>query len=73
MDKSAFSISKLDTGIITTYGLYIVLSLLALIFVVFGSIFYDFNVLWTTPSRLLIIYLLTFGFVLRFNSIAKGA
>jgi NADH-ubiquinone oxidoreductase chain 5 len=73
LDKSAFSISKLDTGIITTYGLYIVLSLLALIFVVFGSIFYDFNVLWTTPSRLLIIYLLTFGFVLRFNSIAKGA
>jgi NADH-ubiquinone oxidoreductase chain 5 len=30
-------ISKLDTGIITTYGLYIILSTISLIYVIFGS------------------------------------
>lgn len=55
------NLSKLDTGIITTYGLYIVISLLALIYVLFGSVLFDFNVI---DSKLLIIYIFTIGVIL---------
>jgi NADH-ubiquinone oxidoreductase chain 5 len=56
-----FNISKLDTGIVTTYGLYIVTSLLALIYIVFGSVLFEFNVI---ESRLLIVFIFTLGFLL---------
>jgi NADH-ubiquinone oxidoreductase chain 5 len=49
------SISKLDTGVITTYSIYITLSLLSLIFLIFAPIFIDNSLL--NEIRLFIIYL----------------
>jgi len=54
-------ISKLDTGIVTTYGLYIVLSLLSLIFVIFGSILFEVQII---DVRLLIVLIYTLGIIL---------
>ncbi len=49
------NISKLDTGIITTYSIYITLSLLSLIFLIFAPIFIDTSLL--NEIRLFIIYI----------------
>lgn len=49
------NISKLDTGVITTYSIYITLSLLSLIFLIFAPIFIDNSLL--NEIRLFIIYL----------------
>jgi len=49
------NISKLDTGVITTYSIYITLSLLSLIFLIFAPIFIDNTLL--NEIRLFIIYL----------------
>ena len=49
------NISKLDTGIITTYSIYITLSLLSLIFLIFAPIFIDTSLF--NEIRLFIIYI----------------
>nr|YP_009487283.1 NADH dehydrogenase subunit 5 [Russula lepida]AWB36185.1 NADH dehydrogenase subunit 5 [Russula lepida] len=49
------NISKLDTGVITTYSIYITLSLLSLIFLIFSPILIDTSVL--NEIRLFIIYI----------------
>ena len=49
------NISKLDTGVITTYSIYITLSLLSLIFLIFAPIFIDTSLL--NEIRLFIIYI----------------
>ena len=55
LNNTSFNISKLDTGVITTYSLYITLSLLSLVFLVFSPILLDTSML--NEIRLLIIYL----------------
>lgn len=49
------NIAKLDTGVITTYSLYITLGLLSLLFLVFSPILLDSSLL--SEMRLIIIYL----------------
>ena len=49
------NISKLDTGVITTYSIYITLSLLSLIFLIFAPIFIDTSLF--NEIRLFIIYI----------------
>jgi NADH-ubiquinone oxidoreductase chain 5 len=49
------NISKLDTGVVTTYSIYITLSLLSLIFLIFAPILIDTSLL--NEIRLLIIYI----------------
>jgi len=49
------NISKLDTGIITTYSIYITLSLLSLIFLIFAPILIDTSLL--NEIRLFILYI----------------
>ena len=57
--NTANNISKLDTGMITTYATYIVLSALSLILIVFGYIF--MGELFINPKLLIIVFLfLTF-------------
>jgi NADH-ubiquinone oxidoreductase chain 5 len=54
-------ISKLDTGIVTTYGLYIIISILFLIYVIYGSTLSFFYVI---DFRLLIVLIFSLGIVL---------
>jgi len=56
------NISKLDTGVITTYSIYITLSLLSLIFLIFAPILIDTSLL--NEIRLLIIYIAALVIVL---------
>ena len=58
--NSANQISKLDTGHITTYATYIILSLLALIGITFGSLIMGEMVL---DPRMLVILFLFFTFL----------
>jgi NADH-ubiquinone oxidoreductase chain 5 len=64
--KTGNNISKLDTGIVTSYALYIVLGIISLIFLVFFPVIIDIsNFLATAPTlilelRLFIIYLASF-------------
>nr|YP_009471408.1 NADH dehydrogenase subunit 5 [Trametes hirsuta]AVG72799.1 NADH dehydrogenase subunit 5 [Trametes hirsuta] len=55
LNNTGNNISKLDTGVITTYSLYITLGLLSLVFLVFSPILLDTSIL--NEIRLLIIYL----------------
>lgn len=57
--KIGIQIGKLDTGIITTYSLYITLSLLSLIFLIFAPLFIDTSLI-LSEIRLIIIYLSCF-------------
>ena len=50
-------ISKLDTGVVTSYALYIVLGLITLIFLVFSPLLFNFYV--ELEIRLVIIYIIT--------------
>jgi NADH-ubiquinone oxidoreductase chain 5 len=59
----AFNISKLDTGLITTYALYITVALLSLIFLVFSHVLIDSSSL-INEIRLVIIYLAALVIVL---------
>ena len=67
------NIAELDTGIITTYALYITLGLLTLLFLVFSPILIDTtNVLSSTPTflgidilKLMIVYFTSLIFILR--------
>jgi len=56
------NISKLDTGVITTYSIYITLSLLTLIFLIFAPILIETSLL--NEIRLFIIYIATLIIVL---------
>src|SRR6202789_377434 len=56
------NLAKLDTGIITTYSLYITLGLLALLFLVFAPLF--FNTYLLEGFRLFIIYFASAFFIL---------
>jgi NADH-ubiquinone oxidoreductase chain 5 len=55
--RTGVNIAKLDTGIITTYSLYITLGMLSLIFIVFAHILMDASLL--NEIRLLILYFST--------------
>jgi NADH-ubiquinone oxidoreductase chain 5 len=46
--KTAMNLAKLDTGIITTYSLYITLSLISLLFLIFTPLIFNFNYLDTS-------------------------
>ena len=56
------NISKLDTGIVTSYALYIVLGLISLIFLVFFPVIIDISnyPLLILELRLFIIYVASF-------------
>jgi NADH-ubiquinone oxidoreductase chain 5 len=66
LNNTGKNLAKLDTGIITTYSLYITLGLLALLFLVFAPLF--FNTFVSTANlnefRLFIIYFASAFFVL---------
>ena len=53
--KTSFNISKLDSGLVTNYALYITLGLLSLVFLVFALILIDTSLF--SEIRLLIIYI----------------
>jgi len=54
LTNTGINISKLDTGVITTYSIYITLSLLSLLFIVFAPILIE--TLLLSEFRLIIIY-----------------
>ena len=54
LTKTGINIAKLDTGVITTYSLYITLGLLSLVFVVFAPVLLDTSIV--NEMRLFIIY-----------------
>jgi len=54
LTNTGINIAKLDTGIITTYSLYITLGLLSLLFLVFAPILIDTSIF--SEIRLIIIY-----------------
>ncbi len=65
------NIAKLDTGIITTYALYITLGLLFLIFLIFSPILLDTSGILPSSSilgidffRLMIVYISSLIFIL---------
>ena len=74
LNNTGKNLAKLDTGIITTYSLYITLGLLALLFLVFAPLFFNnfVNIVTTTGAtganldefRLFIIYFAAAFFVL---------
>jgi NADH-ubiquinone oxidoreductase chain 5 len=55
LTNTGINISKLDTGIITTYSLYITLGLLSLLFLIFAPILVNTSLL--SEIRLIIIYI----------------
>ena len=63
--NSGKNISKLDTGIVTSYALYIVLGLISLIFIIFIPTFFEINNNFIFANsifeiRLIIIYISSF-------------
>lgn len=54
---TGINIAKLDTGVITTYSLYITIGLLSLLFIVFAPMVIDTSLLENNEFRLIIIYL----------------
>jgi NADH-ubiquinone oxidoreductase chain 5 len=68
LSNTGNNLSKLDTGIITTYSLYITLGLLTLLFLVFAPLFFNTFVSTTGANldefRIFIIYLASAFFVL---------
>jgi len=60
----ANKISKLDTGIITTYAIYFTLAALTFIFLVFANLLFDNSLLVGALARLIIIYFVTLFFLL---------
>ena len=59
--NTGINIAKLDTGIITTYSLYITIGLLTLLFLIFAPVLIDTTIF--SEIRLLIIYMATLGLV----------
>jgi NADH:ubiquinone oxidoreductase subunit 5 (subunit L)/multisubunit Na+/H+ antiporter MnhA subunit len=82
LNNTGKNLAKLDTGIITTYSLYITLGLLALLFLVFAPLFFNtfVNIVTTTGAtganldefRLFIIYFAAAFFVLSPAARRKG-
>ena len=62
LTNTGINIAKLDTGVVTTYSLYITLGLLSLLFLVFAPILMDTSLLG--EIRLIIIYISTLILVL---------
>lgn len=62
LNNTSFNIAKLDTGVITTYALYITIGLLSLVFLVFAPMLVDTSLL--SEIRLIVIYLAALFFVL---------
>lgn len=62
LSSASINFSKLDTGVITTYSLYITLGILSLLFVVFAPILIDTTLF--NEIRLIIIYLAALVIVL---------
>jgi NADH-ubiquinone oxidoreductase chain 5 len=60
--KTGINIAKLDTGIITTYSLYITIGLLSLLFLIFAPVLIDTSIF--SEIRLIIIYFATLVLVL---------
>jgi NADH-ubiquinone oxidoreductase chain 5 len=58
LTNTGINLAKLDTGIITTYSLYITLGLLSLLFIVFAPILIDTSIFTPISGefRLIIIY-----------------
>ena len=56
LSNSGLNISKLDTGIITTYSLYITIGLISLLFLVFAPVLIDTGHNILSEFRLLFIY-----------------
>jgi len=54
LENTANNIAKLDTGVITTYSLYITIGILSLLFLVFAPLFFDTNII--SEFRLIVIY-----------------
>jgi NADH-ubiquinone oxidoreductase chain 5 len=67
LTNTGVNIAKLDTGVVTTYSLYITLGLLSLLFVVFSPILIDTSILKLGISelRLFIIYISTLILILQ--------
>lgn len=62
LTNTGINIGKLDTGVVTTYSLYITLGLLSLLFLVFAPILIDTSLF--SEIRLVIIYLAALVLVL---------
>ena len=71
LTKTGVNISKLDTGVITTYSLYITLGLLSLLFLVFAPLLIDTSLI--SEIRLVIIYLASLLVVLWPNENNKNS
>jgi NADH-ubiquinone oxidoreductase chain 5 len=54
LENTAKNIAKLDTGVITTYSLYITIGILSLVFLVFAPLLFDTNII--SEYRLIVIY-----------------
>jgi NADH-ubiquinone oxidoreductase chain 5 len=61
--NSANTYSKLDTGIVTSYALYIVLGLISLIFIIFSPFLFNISILF--EFKIFILY--TIAFILYFQ------
>jgi len=64
--KTGINIAKLDTGIITTYSLYITIGLLSLLFLIFAPILIDTSMY--SEIRLIIIYFASIFLVLPYTN-----
>ena len=53
--KIGKNIGRLDTGVVTSYALYIVLGLITIVFVIFSPIF--FNLYLELELRLIVVYI----------------
>ncbi|EGN91377.1 hypothetical protein SERLA73DRAFT_67528, partial [Serpula lacrymans var. lacrymans S7.3] len=54
LNNTAINIAKLDTGVITTYSLYITLGLLSLVFLVFAPLLIDTSLLSENKNKIII-------------------
>nr|YP_010137119.1 NADH dehydrogenase subunit 5 [Tylopilus plumbeoviolaceoides]QWM97158.1 NADH dehydrogenase subunit 5 [Tylopilus plumbeoviolaceoides] len=55
LENTANNIAKLDTGVITTYSLYITIGILSLVFLVFAPLLFDTYII--SEYRLIVIYI----------------
>nr|YP_010988382.1 NADH dehydrogenase subunit 5 [Tylopilus brunneirubens]WOR75469.1 NADH dehydrogenase subunit 5 [Tylopilus brunneirubens] len=55
LENTANDIAKLDTGVITTYSLYITIGILSLVFLVYAPLLFDTNII--SEFRLIVIYI----------------
>ena len=71
LTKTGINIAKLDTGVITTYSLYITLGLLSLLFLIYAPILVNTSLL--SEMRLIIIYISSLILILSpFRNQKKG-